>query len=71
MSWRKVVWIEEKMDDLDKPLIIADENAISEGDWRIREKKRGLDLKPIHIEGWPKHSTFRNLLARSNQRQKI
>jgi hypothetical protein len=44
---------------LHKILIIADENAISEGDWRIREKKRGLGLKPIHIQGWPMHSTFR------------
>lgn len=44
---------------LHKILIIADETAISEGDWRIREKKRGLDLRPIHIEGWAKRSTFR------------
>ena len=44
---------------LHKILIIADETAMSEGDWLIREKKRGLDLKPIHLQGWPNHSTFR------------
>lgn len=36
-----------------------DETAIPEGDQQRKEKKRLLDLQPIHVQGWPKHSTFR------------
>ena len=45
---------------LHKILIIADENAVPEEDHAKKEmKKVFLDLKPIHLQGWPKDSTFR------------
>ena len=44
---------------LHKILIITDETAVTEGDQLRKEKKRLLDLKPIRLQGWPKHSTFR------------
>ena len=44
---------------LHKILIITDEKAVGEGDPRRKRKKGLLDLKPIHLQGWPKHSTFR------------
>jgi len=44
---------------LHKILIITDETAVTEG-YPLKKKKKGiLDLKPIHLQGWPKHSTFR------------
>lgn len=43
---------------LHKILIITDETAIPEGDQQRKEKKRLLDLKSVHVQGWPKHSTF-------------
>jgi hypothetical protein len=42
-----------------KILIIIDETAVDEGDQRRIEKKSLLNLKPIRLQGWPKHSTFR------------
>ncbi|MDI9569615.1 MAG: hypothetical protein QM278_02585 [Pseudomonadota bacterium] len=42
-----------------KILIITDETAILEGNQQRKEKKRLLDLKMIHVQGWPKNSTFR------------
>jgi hypothetical protein len=44
---------------LHKIMIITDEAAILESDQQRKEKKRLLDLKMIHVQGWPKNSTFR------------
>jgi hypothetical protein len=44
---------------LHKILIITDETALPEGVQVRKEKKQFMDLKPIHLQGWPKKSTFR------------
>ena len=44
---------------LHKVMIITDETAVRESDQLRKKKKRLLDLKPIHVQGWQKHSTFR------------
>ena len=44
---------------LHKIMIITDETAVREGYQLRKGKKRLLDLKPIHVQGWPKNSTFR------------
>ncbi|MFH0995243.1 MAG: hypothetical protein V1844_07070 [Pseudomonadota bacterium] len=44
---------------LHKILIITDEKAVGDGVSRKKRKKGLLDLKPVHLHGWPKHSTFR------------
>ena len=44
---------------LHKIIIITDEPAVREGDQLRKEKKLLLDLKSIHVQGWPKNSTFR------------
>lgn len=42
-----------------KILIITDETTIAEDD-RLTGKRKGiLELEPIHVQGWPKNSTFR------------
>jgi hypothetical protein len=38
---------------------VAHEPAVAEGDQLKKKMKRLLDLKPIRLQGWPKHSTFR------------
>jgi hypothetical protein len=45
--------------DLHKILKITDETALAEDDQLKKRKKELSDLKPIHLHGWPKHSTFR------------
>ena len=45
---------------LHKILIIADESAVSEEKQAKQEMKKSFpDLKPIHLKGWPKDSTYR------------
>ncbi len=44
---------------LHKILIITDEKAVGGGIPRKKRNKGLLDLKPVHLQGWPKHSTFR------------
>lgn len=44
---------------LHRILIITDETAVSEDDRQKKKKKVRLDLKPVHLHGWPKNSTFR------------
>ena len=44
---------------LHKILIITDETAFPEGDKPRKENERLLDLKPIHVQGWPKNATYR------------
>jgi len=44
---------------LHKILIITDEKAVGEEVPPRKRKKELLDLKPVHLKGWPKHSTFR------------
>jgi hypothetical protein len=44
---------------LHKIMIITDETAVREDYQRSKGNKRLLDLKPIHVQGWPKNSTFR------------
>jgi hypothetical protein len=44
---------------LHKIMIITDEPTISESDQLRKDKKHPLDLKSIHVQGWPKNSTFR------------
>lgn len=44
---------------LHKIMIITDEAAILEGNQPRKEKKHLLDLKSIHVEGWPRNSTLR------------
>ncbi|PIP40332.1 MAG: hypothetical protein COX19_05945 [Desulfobacterales bacterium CG23_combo_of_CG06-09_8_20_14_all_51_8] len=42
-----------------KILIITDESAIFGGKRELKQKKQLLDLKPVHVKGWPKNATFR------------
>jgi len=44
---------------LHKIMIITDEPDLREGDQLRKEKKLLPDLKSIHVQGWPKNSTFR------------
>ena len=43
---------------LHKIMIITDEHTIRGGDQLRKEKNLLLDLKSIHVQGWPKNSTF-------------
>jgi hypothetical protein len=44
---------------LHKILIITDEAAISENNQISKKNRQLLDIKPIRLQGWPRHSTFR------------
>jgi hypothetical protein len=44
---------------LHKIMIITDESTVREDVQRRKEKKSLPDLKSIHLQGWPKNSTFR------------
>ena len=42
-----------------KVLIIADEAAITKEALQVKKKKKLSGLKLIHLQHWPRHSTFR------------
>jgi hypothetical protein len=42
-----------------KILIVTDESTIAEDDRLGGKRKKLLELEPIHVQGWPKNSTFR------------